>query len=418
MKVLWFSNTPSLASKVLRNEISKETGHWISSLEQEMKNVTGIEIGIAFHDENNELQIVRNGSVTYFFLPGKNKSRFLKAYKNWTADTDSEFLLPQYLDIINTFKPDIIHIFGFENSFIQVLSKYSDNTIVHIQGVLNVIDHFINGRYNEFELLKATSLRNLITGNFYAKSTARLKKMAIEESKAFRVCKYLFGRTEWDKRVSHALAPSAKYFHCHEIMRNEFYENSWHKKRSGKIILYTTLNDRPYKGPDQIFYIDEILTKYHPEINYHWRVAGLDESSICIKVMRKKGYKINERVEFIGKLSACEIVEEMKNSDLFVYTSFIENGCNAVQEAMLMGMPIITTSAGGLSSTIQNRENGLLVQPGDPYAISGAIINLIEDYEFAVKLGKNARIKALERHNKRKITENVILAYKEILKDN
>lgn len=90
--------------------------------------------------------------------------------------------------------------------------------------------------------------------------------MAIAEANAFKSCKYVFGRTEWDKRVSKTMAPQAKYYHCQEIMREEFYENVWDKKRSADIILYSTLNDIPYKGVDQIFYIDEIFQKYHPEI--------------------------------------------------------------------------------------------------------------------------------------------------------
>lgn len=116
---------------------------------------------------------------------------------------------------------------------------------------------------------------------------------------------------------------------------------------------------------------------------YRWRIAGLDENSICIRVMRNKRFKKTKNLEFIGRLSAKEIVEEMKKSDLFIYTSMIENSSNAVQEAMLIGMPIVIAASGGLSSLIENGQSGLLAQPGDPYAMAGAILNLIDDYDFA-----------------------------------
>lgn len=419
MKILWFSNTPSRASKVLWNEISKSTGNWISSLEQEIHTIPDIELGIAFHKDDsniNQVQVIKNDSVCYYMVPKKQFSKIGRIYRNWFEINDEKYLLDHYLKVIDLFKPDVIHIFGFENSFISILKEHSNITIIHIQGIISVLNYFVYGGFSKFELLRATSILDLLKGNFYAKTKVRrFKKMSIDEANAFKSCKYLFGRTEWDKRVSKTMAPQAKYFHCHEIMREEFYENSWDKKRSDEIILYTTLNDIPYKGPDQIFYIDDILQKYHPSLKYRWRIAGLDETSFCIRAMRNKGFKKTKRLEFIGKLSAFEIIEEMKKSDLFIYTSWIENGCNAVQEAMLLGIPIVCTAAGGLSSTIRNRQTGLLVQPGDPYAMAGAILDLINDYEFAIKLGQNARSKAFARHNKRLIVETVILTYKEIL---
>jgi glycosyltransferase involved in cell wall biosynthesis len=422
MKVLWFSNTPSGASDILGNKISKNTGNWISSLELEIRTVSDIELGVAFHipaNDASEIKIIKNNSVTYFVLPKKKRSRIFRMYRNWVGEADDDNLLQQYLSVINTFKPDVIHIFGFENSFIKILPEHSNNTIIHIQGILNVIIHFINGGFSKFELIKATSIWNIMQGSFYARTiVAQVKKMAIAESSSFKSCKYLFGRTEWDKRVSQTMAPNAKYFHCNEIMRKEFYENIWDKKRCDEIILYSTLNDIPYKGVDQIFYVDEILQKFHPQLKYRWRVAGLDETSLCIRVMRNRGYKQTRRLEFIGRLSANEIIAEMKKSDIFVYTSMIENGCNAVQEAMLIGMPIVSTSAGGLSSTIHNQQTGLLFQPNDPYSMTGAILYLIDDYEFAVKLGQNAKTEAREKLNRERIAETVLLAYKEIISNN
>ncbi len=256
---------------------------------------------------------------------------------------------------------------------------------------------------------------NRFKGYSFSKTVKYFHERSVIESNSFKYCKYLFGRTEWDRRVVSVVAPQAKYIHCHEILRDEFYQANWNKTRGQEIVLFSTLNDNPYKGPDQIFHVDSILQKYHPSLRYTWRIAGLDENSMCVRAMRNRGFKKTLRLHFLGGLCAQEIIEAMQQSDLFVYPSYIDNSPNSVCEAMLLGMPVIATYAGGTPSIVTDNETGLLVQPGDPYAMAGAIVELVEDYELAKKLGENARLVAQKRHDKGKIVDTVISTYRNIV---
>ncbi len=416
MRILWFSNTASLYSANKLKDVSKGTGNWISSLEMQIRDVPNLELGVAFHkNKNSELLIDKKNNVSYFILPSKYTTKMGKLYNNWFGKVDNAYEVDYYFKVIELFKPDVIHVFGFENSFVKVLPRYKDITVIHIQGIYNVYLHFFNSNFSPRELEKGASFLSKIKGSSYTATIKQFKERAVIESEAFMQCKYLFGRTEWDRRVSKAVAPQARYFHCQEIIRDEFYLARWNKISKEEIVLYTTLNDTPYKGTDQIFKVDSILQKFHPSLKYSWRIAGLDENSICVKAMRNRGFKKTTRIYFLGRLSAQEIIEEMHQSDLFVYPSLIENGCNAVQEAMLLGMPIVCTSAGGMATTITNNETGLLVQPGDPYAMAGAIIGLINDFDKAKKLGVNAQIVAHKRHDKGRIVDTVISTYKTII---
>jgi glycosyltransferase involved in cell wall biosynthesis len=238
--------------------------------------------------------------------------------------------------------------------------------------------------------------------------------MEVLEKKAFNDAKYVFGRTDWDFRVSKFMSPQVKYFHCNEIMRDEFYFASWKNRNANQIVIYTTSNDYPYKGIDQIYELNERIYDSYPDLNILFNIAGVDNESLCIKALNKIKYKNRSRVHLLGNLSACDIVNNMLNSDIFLYTSLIENGCNAVQEAMLVGMPIVCTAAGGLTTTIENNITGKLVQPGDLLALSSALFELINDNNLAVQLGTNAREIALNRHDKNTITSKVLDAYKYI----
>ena len=58
---------------------------------------------------------------------------------------------------------------------------------------------------------------------------------------------------------------------------------------------------------------------------------------------------------------------------------------------MLLGIPIIATYAGGLSTTIDNNVTGTLVNEGDPYVLAGAIFEIIENYNEAISDGRKCK---------------------------
>jgi len=85
---------------------------------------------------------------------------------------------------------------------------------------------------------------------------------------------------------------------------------------------------------------------------------------------------------------------------------------------MALGMPVIATKVGGVSSLINDDVEGIMVQEGEPYALAGAILDLINNYEKARELGRNARVKAFKRHYPKDILENLLSIYDAIITDN
>jgi glycosyltransferase involved in cell wall biosynthesis len=82
---------------------------------------------------------------------------------------------------------------------------------------------------------------------------------------------------------------------------------------------------------------------------------------------------------------------------------------------MLLGMPIIATFSGGIPSIITDKKECLLVQDGDPFALAGAILELIKDQDYAQRLGDNARERALVRHNPNRIVNELLGTYKTLI---
>ena len=81
----------------------------------------------------------------------------------------------------------------------------------------------------------------------------------------------------------------------------------------------------------------------------------------------------------------------------------------------MIGMPCVSTCAGGSSSILKDGLTGIVVQDGDPWAMAGAVLELIENRQKAVQYATAARAEAIQRHNKQTIVDNLINIYKRVL---
>lgn len=78
---------------------------------------------------------------------------------------------------------------------------------------------------------------------------------------------------------------------------------------------------------------------------------------------------------------------------------------------MLLGVPCVASFAGGIPSMIRDGVSGLLVPAGDPYALAGALRDVIDDPGAAAALGRAARSAALIRHDSERIAARMLAIY-------
>ena len=85
------------------------------------------------------------------------------------------------------------------------------------------------------------------------------------------------------------------------------------------------------------------------------------------------------------------IHEQIADAEVFVLASNYEGLSNALLEAMMMGLPCISTNCAGSDEVIRDGENGLLIPIGDQRALEAALERLMADRAFADKLGQTAK---------------------------
>ena len=417
MRVLWFTDNPAVGANHLGN---KGVGSaWILSLEAELTKSNNVELGVAFTcDQPNADPFTIDNSMYFPVRIPSVKNKFKQLYNRLIHKIENERYLQLYLDVVQLFKPDLIHIFGTEHAFGLIIPKINVPCIIHLQGNLTVINLKWYSGLTAIDVLKYSRKWPILKGYGIYNSYFINKKASARERKIFLKCKYFMGRTDWDRRISSVLSPDSKYFHCDEIMRPGFYLNQWdpQKVRKGYIII-STFRNNIYKGLETIYECKKILINNFPDLEIVWKIAGIrEEDEVSFLVERKyRGRFKDIGIQLLGPLNEDGLIAEMLSADLFVHTSHTDNSPNSVCEAMLLGMPVIATYAGGTPSIICDKTEGLLVHDGDPYMLAGTILELFRNKDMAINLGENARIRSLARNDPHKIVNDLISVYYSIL---
>lgn len=106
---------------------------------------------------------------------------------------------------------------------------------------------------------------------------------------------------------------------------------------------------------------------------------------------------LRAQVELMGARSSDQIAAALGAADAFVLTPLVtEDGDrdgipNVLVEAMACGLPVVTTSAGGITELVESEVNGLVTAPGDVSAVADALSRLLGDPGLRGRLGAAAR---------------------------
>ena len=99
---------------------------------------------------------------------------------------------------------------------------------------------------------------------------------------------------------------------------------------------------------------------------------------------------LQNKVLLVGQKTDPEVW--MRAMDIFCLPSYANEGVpQALMQAMLTGLPIVTTPVGAILEAVDDDETALVVPPRNADALAGAIGRLIADPQFAERLGQEAR---------------------------
>jgi glycosyltransferase involved in cell wall biosynthesis len=111
-----------------------------------------------------------------------------------------------------------------------------------------------------------------------------------------------------------------------------------------------------------------------------------------------------------------DIVPAFTTADVCVLPSLFEGAPLALMEAMMSGMPIVTTATCGMKDVVEDGVTGLLVAIRSPAAIVKAVEALIADSGLRERIGRAAQRKALERYTWDRVAAPVKSVYERLVR--
>lgn len=178
----------------------------------------------------------------------------------------------------------------------------------------------------------------------------------------------------------------------------------------GKILL-TIARLTPWKGVDGLIELMPDLIKKYQQISLV--IIGQGQERARLEELAKS-LNLGNSVQFLGKLPHQQTLEYLKAADLFVLNTNYEGMSYALLEAMKIGTPIVTTSAGGNPETIKNGQTGLLVGYNNKEEWLRAISSILDNPDLAQRLVNQAK-EDLKRFSWTNLVQETIKVFQECI---
>jgi len=178
---------------------------------------------------------------------------------------------------------------------------------------------------------------------------------------------------------------------------------------SGKVIL-TNARLTPWKGVDMLIKLMPKLIKKYEDIKFVIISDGPERKNLEKLAI---DLDVEEYILFVGRVSRKLVVEYLKISDVFVLNTNYEGMSFSILEAIKVGLPVITTPAGGNPETIKDKETGLLVEYRNKEQWLEAINSVLDNKELAGRFVANAK-EDLKRFSWNDLVEKTIRVFEKL----
>jgi len=123
---------------------------------------------------------------------------------------------------------------------------------------------------------------------------------------------------------------------------------------------------------------------------------------------------VERSVIFTGPLPEKYKYAALASSEALILPSSFEAQGLVLMEAQALGIPVIATKQGGVPYFIRDGVNGILIDYGRPDQIVKAVKIILEDRDFARRMGENGR-RLAEKHTWDSIANKTLAIYEDLV---
>ena len=162
---------------------------------------------------------------------------------------------------------------------------------------------------------------------------------------------------------------------------------AWESRRPGTVLFLGRISER--KGVYDLLETAAKVAAVHPEFRLLLGGDGdLKQAQACVA-----DFGIGDKVEFLGWVKGAKKERYLAEAMLYVLPSYNEGMPMSILEAMAVGLPILSTTVGGIPEAVTDGVEGFLVGPGNVDALTARLDQLLSDPALARRMGEAARHK-------------------------
>ncbi|MCF4965839.1 glycosyltransferase [Nostoc sp. CMAA1605] len=186
----------------------------------------------------------------------------------------------------------------------------------------------------------------------------------------------------------------------------------------GKIRIATTGRLIEKKGVEYGILAIAQVSKIYPNIEYN--IIGDGELKANLQQLIDS-LQIADQVKILGWKTQPEIIEILNHTDIFIAPSVTAKDgnqdapVNTLKEAMLMGLPVIATTHGGIPELVKDGISGFLVPERDAQAIAEKLTYLIEHPEIWPAMGQAGRADVEKNYDINKLNDELVRIYRQVI---
>ncbi len=229
-------------------------------------------------------------------------------------------------------------------------------------------------------------------------------RMLEEKLKAAR---FVVTVTEFNRRYltsTYPTVPGEKIKVLHNGIRLDFFNFEPQLPREKNLIL-SIGRLVPKKGFPDLLEACALLKER--QTSFRCVIIGRGEEAETLEAGRQ-ALGLADFVTFAGPKTQAEVLPYLKRATVLALPCTVDADGNqdalptVLLEALGTGCPVVSTTVSGIPEIVDDGKNGILVPPGNPPALAGAIEKILTSPELAVRFAREGRKKAEEKFNLKK----------------
>ena len=300
--------------------------------------------------------------------------------------------------------PDIVHIHGtgsLSGALYSAIKTYGIPVLLTVHGLLHI--------EKKNALYKHPSLKHLY--QLFVQSRA--------EFRALNEAEHVIVDTEY-------VAEQIKHLHSKKKISNlpwmnvvpqgiqsQYLQVSPKKAKTPIILSVGSISQR--KGHLLLIKAFEIVHKTVPSAKLI--IAGTLTEKAYYNQLQNEIDKLHliQSVELLTNIPQEELLEQYQKATVSALHSQEESQGIALVEAMATGLPVVSTSIGGIPFVVKNGETGLLSKYGDVDSFANNLMELLTNTNLQTKMSQSARLSA-QSYSWPEITKAIEIIYNRIIK--